>query len=99
MSVAFRFNHNDFNVVLLAHRFDGAAHHHAVICSGLRGQVSTRHGALDRWSWAVTLHTLLAAQQRHERYQALADSLTPDQRMAVWSDDSEQARVLRRFVR
>lgn len=94
-----RFNHDDFDTSLLAERFDGAAHHHAVICSGLRGHVSTRHGASDRWDWGVTLRSLEVAQERHARLQALADSLTPDQRMAVWSDDSEQARTLRRFCR
>lgn len=79
--------------------FDGASHHHAVICAGLRGHVSTRHGARDRWDWGRTLATLERAQDRHGRLQALADSLTPEQRVAVWSDDSEQARLLRRFVR
>lgn len=76
---------------------DSAALYLETMREGLLG--APCHGHETRWSWAVTVHTLLAAQQRHERYQALADSLTPDQRMAVWSDDSEQARTLRRFVR
>lgn len=94
-----RHNHDDFAVSLAARRFNGAAHSHAVICSGLRGYVGTRHGAADRWDWGLTISSLDAAWRRHERLQAVADALTPDQRMAVWSDDSEQARVLRRFVR
>ena len=76
---------------------DSAALYLETLREGLLG--APRHGQETRWAWSNTIHTLLAAQQRHERYQALADSLTPDQRMAVWSDDSEQARVLRRFVR
>lgn len=94
-----RFNHDDFATSLLAHRFDGAAHHHAVLCAGLRGHVGTRHGARDRFDWGVTVSTLDAAQQRHERLQAVADALAPEQRAELWADTSEQAKVLRRFVR
>lgn len=83
----------------LANRFDGAAHHHAVICSGMRGHVSTRHGARDRWDWGLTLRSLEVAQERHARLQALADSLTPEQRAALWFDAREQAKVLRRLAR
>lgn len=78
---------------------DGAAHCYAVIRAGMLGLVDSWHGAPNRWDWGVTVASLQAAQQRHERLQKLADSLTPEQRAAVWSDDSEAARTLRRFIR
>lgn len=84
---------------IVADNYDGAAWHYAVIRSGLLGHVETRHGARDRWDWGVTVRTLDAAQQRHGRLQALADGLTPEQKAALWADPSEQAKVLRRFVR
>lgn len=83
----------------LVERFDGAAHHHAVACAGTRGMVGTRHGEPDRWDWGVTIGSLLDAWHRHERMQALADSLTPAQRAALWQDTSQQAAKLRRFCR
>lgn len=89
----------DMQVRMLAARFDGAAHHHAVVCAGLRGTISTRHGAPDRWDWGATLASVERAWDYHRRMQALADSLTPDQRAAVWSSDDPRAKELRRFVR
>jgi len=78
---------------------DGAAWHHAVITAGMRGQSATRHGAPDRWDWGVTANTMQAALQRHERLRALAESLTPEQRAAVWSSADPRAKEMRRFVR
>lgn len=84
---------------LLALRFSGASHHHAVICTGLRGLNGTRHGAPDRFDWGMTMQSLHASWQRHERLQAVADALTPEQLDALWQDTSDQARLLRRYVR
>ena len=70
-----------------------------VIDAGKLGHVQTRHGARDRWDWSVTAVTLQTAQERHARLQALADSLTPEQRAALWTTTDERAALLRRFVR
>jgi len=78
---------------------DGAWHYLAVAHAGTQGLTTTRHGAPDRWDWGMTMDSLQIAQERHVRLQNLADSLTPEQRMAVWQDPSEQAKQLRRFVR
>lgn len=99
MSISLRFNHDDFDTSLLARQFDGSAHHHAVLCAGLRGHVNTRHGAPDRWDWGVTVQTLRDAEQRHERMQKLADSLSPEQKAALWGSTDQWAAELRRFAR
>lgn len=83
----------------LALQFDGSAHHHAVICAGLRGTVSTRHGAPDQWDWGRTLWSYLESEKRNDRMQKLADSLTPEQKAALWGATDEWAKKLRRFVR
>ena len=57
------------------------------------------HGDRCRWDWGVTVQTLRDAEQRHERMQKLADSLTPEQRAALWGATDEWAVKLRRFVR
>jgi hypothetical protein len=87
------------DVMLAATAYDGAWHHSVVLYAGLDGLTTSSHGAADRHDWGATQRSIEEAQQRHGRYQALADSLTPEQRAAVWSDTSPQAAVLRRFVR
>lgn len=85
-------------VVDLAQLFDGSAHDHAVICAGTRGEVTTRHGAPDRWDWGVTLATLVQAQQRHGRLERVVAEMTPEQRAALWTDTSPVAAELRRIA-
>lgn len=80
-------------------RYDGAAHHHAVICAGMRGEVATRHGAPDRWDWGVTLSTLGAAQDRHRRLESMLDEMTTDQRAELWAESTPLANELRRVAR
>lgn len=76
---------------------DGAAMLYATLYEGTLG--APKHGDQCRWDWGVTQRSLEAAQQRHARLQALAESLTPEQRMAVWSSDDPRAQELRRYVR
>lgn len=82
----------------LAQMFDGAAHDYAVICAGTRGEVTTCHGAPDRWDWGVTLVTLAQAQQRHARLERVVAEMTPEQRAALWVDTSPVAAELRRIA-
>lgn len=76
---------------------DGAPFYLATLAEGTLG--ATRHGAADRFDWGLTQQTLAAALERHRRLQAIADGLTTEQRQALWLDTSEQAAILRRFVR
>lgn len=80
-------------------RYDGAAHHYAVVRAGMVGRTESRHGAPNRWDWSLTARDIAVAQEKHRRLQALADGLTPAQRAALWADPSPQSAVLRRFVR
>ena len=66
--------------------FDGAAYYHATLYEGTLG--APRHAAESRWDWSVTLESLRLACDRDARLRKLAEGLTPEQRMAVWSDGS-----------
>lgn len=76
---------------------DSAALYLETLREGLLG--APAHGDPCRWDWGVTIQTLRDAEQRHERMQKLADSLTPEQKAALWGATDEWAAKLRRFVR
>jgi hypothetical protein len=79
-------------------RFDGAAHYYAVVCSGMRGEHSTRHGARDRWDWGRTLLSLLSCWERNKQMQRMVADMTLEQRDAVWSDPSPVAAMVRKAM-
>lgn len=58
-----------------------------------------RHGSEDHWDWGRTLATKLEAWRRRTHLERIARNLTPEQRDALWSDPSDEARELRRVCR
>ena len=77
----------------------GAEWYEAVIRSGLAGYGGPPHGDSSRWDWGVTASTLRLATDRHQRMQRIVDDMTPEQRMALWSDGSPIAAQMRKLVR
>lgn len=57
-----------------------------------------QHGHVDHWDWGYVLHNELEAWRRHKHLERVASNLTPEQRDALWSDPSDEARALRKMV-
>jgi len=81
--------------IALCLSLDGTWHHIAVIHAGVLGLTETHHGAADRWDWSLTARDIPAAQRQHERLQALAAGLTPEQRHSLWTTTDPRAAKLR----
>lgn len=76
---------------------DSAALYLATLDEGLHG--ATRHGAPDRQDSGVTMHSLLAAQDRERQAEKMVRALTPQQRAMLWLDGHPEREVLRRAAR
>lgn len=57
-----------------------------------------RHGDESHWDWGHVLHNELEAWRRRTHLERVARNLTPEQRDALWSDPSAEARELRKLV-
>lgn len=77
----------------------GSEWHEAVIRAGVVGLSATTHGAPDRWDWGATFASLERAFRDHGQLVALAKSLTPAQRSALWTTDDPRAARLRDVAR
>lgn len=80
----------------------GSQHWESVITAGLRwpeAHAGPPHGSPARWDWGVTVRTLAEACQRNDRLSKYVAGLTEEQRRAVYSDPSDEARQLRRAMR
>jgi hypothetical protein len=70
----------------------------ALIATGRKYSVP-RHGHPCRWDWSITLKSLSLACQRSKMIADMAKDLTPEQRDALWQDDSDAAAELRKALK
>jgi hypothetical protein len=93
--------HESLLIGLLAADCDGATAHMMVVCGGMKWpeQVTTRHGARDRWDWGVTLDSLMVAWDRERQSDRLVSQMTPAELAELWTGDGPEQGLLRRAAR
>jgi hypothetical protein len=93
--------HESLLIGHLANDCDGATAHMMVVCGGLRWpeQVTTRHGARDRWDWGITAESIARAVDRENQADRLVRQMTPEERADLWTGDGPEQAILRRAAR